>query len=257
MRRALAYLALWAAASCGRSGFDLLGEESPAGFPHEFPEPETGLLFDGGDGATADHPAFDLDAFTLEAWARPDNVGNEIHILSHHDNTNNEGWLLMIRGQRAAFRVYDGTTQYNVDATGPALVPGEWHHFAGTFDGSQTLSIYVDGLLLATALTPAPVTPQPSDNPMGIGISAASGGFRFNGVIDEARVSNGLRYQGSFERPGARFSPDASTVCLWHLDEADRALDSGPNGLHLQLGDTAGADGADPLLVPVPPISLR
>jgi hypothetical protein len=59
------------------------------------------------------------------------------------------------------------------------------------------------------------------------GVSAA-----FRGQLDEVRLSNALRYAGSFPRPIAPFVPDANTMALYHFDEGSGtiAADAAPGG---------------------------
>lgn len=256
-------------AGCGRSG--VLEERAPPppsparvpflAEPRALPTPEHGLVFDGVDDRIEafQSPTFDIaGALTIEAWILAESVASESHILSHHDDTAEQGWLLMIRAERAAFRMYGNPGQFDVGQTVPdPLSAGVWHHLAGTFDGDRKLTIYVDGMVSQTSLTPASTAAAPCATPFAIGVSTDGGGFPFHGIIDEARVSRGLRYDGPFALPRDRFESDADAVGLWHLDETDPALDSAPNGLDGILGSGPGADGFDPTLVALPPFYAR
>lgn len=255
MRRVLIF-ALGLAA-CGRSGVGDPPSFVGAPLPREIPTPEHGLSFDGDDfGFTPSNQAYDVDAFTVEVWARPDGLGSEMHLLAHHDDGNNQGWLLYVRNSKAEFRIYDGM-QWDCGPTSPILlVEGAWHHFAGTFDGDQKLTVFLDGMVLATRMTASSTSPAIFGGPMAFGASTDGGGFRLTGVLDEARLSTGLRYTGPFAVPTDRFELDGETLGLWHFDEAGEVLDSGPHGL-AQLGSEPGADGSDPVLVTLPPFASR
>jgi hypothetical protein len=77
-----------------------------------------------------------------------------------------------------------------------------------------------------------------SSNPLTIG--AESPGFRnFSGYISEVRISRIARYFSTFT-PKCRFSPDADTVALYHLDEGagSTAYDASGNGNN---GDITGS----------------
>ena len=60
---------------------------------------------------------------------------------------------------------------------------------------------------------------------------------KFQGYIDEVRISNVVRYDGpEWEVPKGKFEVDEHTISLWHFDEApelSRFTDTSGNGHHL------------------------
>src|SRR5262249_21748837 len=61
---------------------------------------------------------------------------------------------------------------------------------------------------------------DPSTHPLRIGtVDGANGGDLFVGSIDEVRISNVVRYSGTFTPQTTPFLPDVNTAALWHLDE--------------------------------------
>ena len=70
-------------------------------------------------------------------------------------------------------------------AEGGAITSG-WHLVTGTFDGT-TARLYVDTVLVASDTFTAPPT---TNLPLHIGEDYSSGGYGWNGTIDEARLYN-------------------------------------------------------------------
>ena len=63
---------------------------------------------------------------------------------------------------------------------------------------------------------------------------------RSRGAIEEARVSDSVRYSGAYTVPSAAFAPDASTRALWHFDHPALHED-----LRRRLGQRQRADRAE------------
>src|SRR5262249_59346735 len=78
-----------------------------------------------------------------------------------------------------------------------------------------------------TANTAAPAS---STGAFGIGEAADAIAEYFNGLIDEVRISNVVRYTASFAPQLANFSPDANTVALYHLDEGNGTTTADASG---------------------------
>jgi hypothetical protein len=82
---------------------------------------------------------------------------------------------------------------------------------------------------------------QPNDPYLVIGAEKHDAGSDFpsyNGLIDELRLSNAVRYSSSFSPPGSPFSPDGSTVALYHFD-----VNEGPGNCTGPVVDSSGATG--------------
>jgi lysophospholipase L1-like esterase len=97
---------------------------------------------------------------------------------------------------------------------------GNWHHYALVLDTTGG-TLYFDGNPVASS-TVSPAAAgyvAASSNTFGIGNFGAGGAMWGTGrEVDEVRVSTGVRYNGSFQPPSAAFTPDSSTVGLYHLD---------------------------------------
>jgi len=97
-------------------------------------------------------------------------------------------------------------------------------HVAGVRDRSE-MRFYVDGKVISKTACPSKPLPGLILEPFIIG------GGAFNGLIDEIRLSQVARYNIDF-KPKTRFTPDAATVALYHLD----------NGQGVVLEDATGSE---------------
>jgi len=100
------------------------------------------------------------------------------------------------------------------------LVTNQWYHIAGVFDETNDqLNLYVNGI---------PQTMQTDTSTIYAGIADLRIGARqysghecyFNGLIDEVRISNTVRYSGGFSPQTLPFTTDLNTIGLWHFDES-------------------------------------
>jgi hypothetical protein len=141
-----------------------------------------GDYVDCGNDAT-----FDITAeLTLAVWVNANDMLNGQHNcwLGKGDNAYA---IKHQSGNYIEFFIYDGawnSAQYSTNLTS---LNGEWHHMAGTYDGSQ-LRFYLDGQLevtLAHASTIGTAT-----HPVTIGENSQATGRFFDGLIDDARIYN-------------------------------------------------------------------
>ncbi len=168
--------------------------------------------------------------FTVEAWVRNLSPGdwNGYPIVRSGNNTFN---LWTYGFPELHFSLNVGGTerdlQVNLDSKRDPV--GEWHHLAGTYDGS-TIRLYYNGTCMRSMQ--ASGTINLSNTPVYIG--GAPGQSSFTGIVDEVRISTFCRYPGNFIVPRRAFEPDGGTVGLWHFDESSPTMvvDAGPRGNH-------------------------
>lgn len=149
-----------------------------------------------------------------------------------------------------------GRTPDHVHTTVP-IVDMQWHWVTMVMEENR-IRLFVDG----EEKVNQPVTisnDKTVEGPLAIG-SLAEGGFGCNGLIDEVRVSRGIR---KVEVPGAEFEPDDTTTCLWHFASDTVGKDSsgaGRDGQHKSrqiVLDAVGrevAGGMPTELQPLPPV---
>lgn len=141
---------------------------------------------------------------TVEVWAKSSQwyrSGSDNTIIS---NTQGGGYAIYIQGATGnlLFIAYaNGTYQVASIASASALVNGNWHHFAGTWDGT-TAKLYVDGVLKGSS-TPLGSTYNiaygNSANNLFLGAESAGTSTTpdanryFDGQLDEVRIWNVTR----------------------------------------------------------------
>ncbi|MBI5360578.1 MAG: DUF2341 domain-containing protein [Planctomycetes bacterium] len=173
--------------------------------------------------------------FTVEAWIKPSNISVYNAIIGQSSSSSLYQWLCIAssgklhwdsnNGVSALGPVMDGNTTLTV---GGGYYNG-WYHVAVTRNG-PSWNLWVNGQSDATATN--------SDTLPDIGSALNIGSLRpgyvafdFNGLIDEVRISNNVRYSANFVPQQTPFVPDANTVGLYHLDnDAGDASGNGNNG---------------------------
>ncbi|HUL64574.1 MAG TPA: LamG domain-containing protein [Burkholderiaceae bacterium] len=114
---------------------------------------------------------------------------------------------------------------------GQNVLDGNWHHVALTRQfASGAMKIFVDGAQDAAQTdanaagdvryNAAHSNPDVNDQFLVLGAEKHDTGLAFNGLIDELRLSNVLRYTATFTPPAAEFVVDADTMALYHFDES-------------------------------------
>ncbi len=101
------------------------------------------------------------------------------------------------------------------------IADNNWHHIATVCDGSN-MHLFCDGILIST-LSAGPAGPQTNARGWALGASDdccvnGLGSFPHQGIYDELRISNNVRYTGNFTPPASAFTTDANTVVLLHMD---------------------------------------
>ena len=228
-----------------------LPDEYTAGLWHLDKEFGTALDFDSNDYvAVPDSTILEPANITVEAWVkRLGPLGTYKYILNKQYGP---GWASygLYTGSTGGLMFYIGTGSWyhlSPDA-GASVWDGNWHHIAGTFDGSY-VRLYVDGNEVGSS-TPVPSGTSIAYNGAGINIGGPSdkslgGPYHFGGVIDEVRISNVARTSFDLFAP---LTVDSDTVALWHFDESagQSVYDATGNGNDGQLGYTSGTDDNDP-----------
>jgi len=165
------------------------------------------LLLDGtGDYLSyADNAAFALGSgdFTIEFWARPNGLGaGDFNMLTHGDNG---GWMVRRNGSTVTFYASTGnagTTMFDKVGFG-TLSNLTWHHIAVTRQGT-TFRGFLDGVM--TSFGTSSLAIWDPTVALQVGALAGSTGGRFNGWIDDVRLTVGAaRYTAAFTPPAETF----------------------------------------------------
>ena len=143
------------------------------------------MEFGGADMVTVDDDdALDLADFTLAAWVNIPKISGAWQIVASKETRNPTGRNYGLFGNintgvihysfttNASWKSFDAKT---------AVTDGDWHHVAGTYDGSE-FKLYLNGQVDAEV---SPGTePDTSDNLFFIG-GCDIGGYWMSGSIDE------------------------------------------------------------------------
>ncbi len=153
-------------------------------------------------------------SFTIAAWIRPNELGNDQRIFA--DDRNNSGGFAFSLGDGGAgrLRFFSRAVQPVILDSPAVITQGAWHFVAVVHDApNKTRKIYVDGGL-------TPVAQDTYTNNWGIdngpasiggevdGTSEATSRWRFNGAIDEFSV-----YQRPLSGGALAILKDKTQVC--------------------------------------------
>ena len=156
-----------------------------------------GLEFDGVDEYVEVKHSESLDInniISLEAWIRTDSMCDnwETIILKHYNAGavpyHCYGLWLNTEG-KAAFVL--GTTSCTFLYSSTRVNDGKWHYVTGSYDG-LTMRIYIDGIEENWKTNSGNLKSHTSAVGIGALINGQTGTplYYFNGIIDEARISN-------------------------------------------------------------------
>ncbi len=208
------------------------------------PRPGTALRF--SSNSYVEIGALDIPAsFTLEAWVRPNKLGNERHIVAKARNEEEKGQFRLGHDSngRLFFMMSDANGEdrglhdddddddggYALLAPNP-LPLATWSHVAVTKSGAD-FALYIDGVAVRTFTTSAVLTYGGPSIPFRIGARVAASGSGaqggFDGDIDEVRLWSITRTPGEIAAarsapllPTAPTAPGyASLVAYYRFDE--------------------------------------
>lgn len=132
-------------------------------------------------------------AITLEAWIFPtgafkNNVWEGCVI--NKNGTGDNGYMLRV-GNNGQVNFNIGTGSWNeINSATGAVTTNNWHHIAGTYDGT-TMRLYVDGTQVATGALSANI--GSTSNSLYLGEDPQWGGRVFRGRIEEVKIWNTTR----------------------------------------------------------------
>jgi len=147
------------------------------------------LEFDGnGDYVDCGNDAiFDItEEITLAVWVNANDILNGEHNfwLGKGDNTYA---IKHQSGNNLEFFIFDGGWNSINYTTDIASLNGDWHHMAGTYDGSE-LKFYLDGELVDNLVYSSTI--GTSNSAVTIGENSQATGRYFDGMLDDPRIYN-------------------------------------------------------------------
>jgi hypothetical protein len=147
------------------------------------------LDFDGnGDYIDCGNdPIFNITKeITLAIWVNANDIGNGQHNcwMGKGDNTYA---IKHQSGNNLEFFIYDGTWHSTNYTTNINSLNGEWHHMAGTYDGSE-LKFYLDGEMVLSTVYASTIGTSSDD--VTLAENSQATGRYFDGMLDDARIYN-------------------------------------------------------------------
>lgn len=155
------------------------------------------LKMTGTQTATATtSPAFNLvKDFGVDGWFKTSSIANDPYpsIITRSDVAATR-FNFEVVFDRASNTIdgnvsVNGGTQKNVATPAGPWVDGTWHHFALVIDAGNVMRLYLDGAQYDNTPLNAGVVDNPNVDVMVSG--DLSGGSRFNGEVDDIRISRG------------------------------------------------------------------
>jgi hypothetical protein len=128
---------------------------------------------------------FNTSAVTLECWFKANSPGTNTQLVACNDGTN---YIELIK--RTGYTMSVGGVGSAPDISASKVEDGEWHHLAGTFDGTN-VEIYLDGELQGSN-APGGSMNTPSAK-LGIGYRPTDNSLHNDGKIDDVRTWNTVR----------------------------------------------------------------
>ncbi len=157
---------------------------------------ENSIHFDGSNDYVdcGNHSSLDItgNTLTIEAWIYPTSFKTNVWegvVLSKTGGGDNGYMLRVGNGGEVNFNIGTGFWNELYSGTG-ALTLNNWHHIAGTYDGT-TMRLYVDGVEMSTRSLSNNV--GSASNNLLIGEDPKDNGRHFPGAIEEVKIWNTYR----------------------------------------------------------------
>lgn len=212
------------------------------------------LDFDGsGDyvATTADENEIDFeagDSFTIEAWFKHDTIASaEDVLLAKYDALGADG------GYRIQMES-DGDITCGIDTDNSAFPldsassttanydDNQWHHVACVKNGSTNLTLYIDGIEIASDNSITAASIANNDN-LYVGINGNATGNEWVGLIDEVKIYNYAKsadqVRGGFAAAGI-----ATASAVLGTEGSDANMYAALN-MHLKFDESFGDTGND------------
>jgi hypothetical protein len=156
---------------------------------------------------------------TVECWARLNSRAGFNVLVASDPKTSSRHWEVYTYARTGAFAAYlPGYEPAEIVSTTNAA-DGRWHYLAMSFDGKQ-VRLYVDGRSVKEQTVRPRPDGKPVAGPLTIGEAIDAGGrIGCDGVIDEVRISRGVR---TIDRvPEGELPHDPLTIAQWRFNEVE------------------------------------
>ena len=158
------------------------------------------LWFDGEDDCVfreVPDSIRDLKQITVECWANQEHTGGRRFMAGqdvgfHFELDDGSGASISLYNKGGGVPNAEGKPHQQVASQVGSLRPGRWHHVAITYDG-RVVSFFINGVLKARREGPADFSLGAPSRGLWLGCYVGMD-YWFNGLLDEFRVSNCVRY---------------------------------------------------------------
>jgi hypothetical protein len=168
------------------------------------------IAFDGtGDAITVpDSEDFNFPGdFTVETFLYANSWPTNVYLFGQYQGTDYRPVLGYFSSGTPNFLASNNNSSYFLTGSGggAALSAATWHHIAWVRSANRW-SIYVNGTERLIAAS-NPNIPFNSTGAFRVGNYSGTGGYGFNGYLDEFRITKGVaRYTANFTPPTAPFA---------------------------------------------------
>ena len=139
--------------------------------------------------------------FTLECWFQHTNSGDAYRNIFLGGSSTFSGGLAVTVGNKSSISVGEMYGQHAL--TAPFTVGDGWYFLAVTRDASNTIRLFIDGILIAQTVSTSPFSFSPSGHAHILNHPNGGGSV---GRIDELRITKGVaRYTKNFTPPRKPF----------------------------------------------------
>lgn len=133
--------------------------------------------------------------FSIGGWVKLESYNNWMAIISKWESFGNrQEWQLFTNGADTYFRIYnEAGIAWIGRKISTALTLGNWHHIVGTYSASETsagISIYINGTEVTGVVDETGLYWGKTTTISEVYIGGTVSGNYFDGLIDEAMISN-------------------------------------------------------------------
>jgi PKD repeat protein len=193
---------------------------------------ESALQFNGENSyvsCPAAAPLHLTDSMTIEAWIYPESWG-EFTVIGLGRIVDKESISLYLINSFPPFNMHslvlflshsDGTISYS-NTPVSSIVLNEWQHVAVTYDGGNTVNMYINGIEQAVShpAQPSGTIRDHAEEDLYIGNDVSTENT-FDGIIDEIRVWNVVRSDGQIAdyMEAYLMGDEPGLVASWRMNE--------------------------------------
>lgn len=152
---------------------------------------------------------------TVECWALLQSKDAFNLLVANEPKASGSHWEIYSYAASGVFSVYlPGYAPAEIKSA-RAITDGQWHYLALVLETNR-VRLYVDAQEVASQTVTRGDQPPRQPGPLTFGTAADSHDLKCDGLIDEVRLSRGVRAIQNV--PAGPFAADAQTVGLWRMD---------------------------------------